>query len=127
MPQTQLPAHAPPTTKQLHLRHLLSKLQRFASDPARAVWGQHTQALCTADASARRVDRWHKIAQEGMKAFDGVHRKDRLWPSKESIYSWISRKYAVLFDALKQEEILPIDVLNAVVRDFSSCGDLSSA
>ena len=125
MPQTQLPAHAQPEIKQLHLVKPLATLARLASDPARAAFGQHLEGPYPADASAHRVERWHRIAQEGIETFNSVYRKDRLWPCKEFIYSWLSRKHAVLFDALSREEILPIDVLDAVVRDFSSCGDFS--
>ena len=117
MPQTQLPAPADPSIGRLHLARLLLGLGRLASDPARAAWGQHLKIPSPADASAERVEKWYVIAKEGIQAFDGVYRRSWLWPYKEEIYQWLSRKYDVLLDALKRDEILPIDVLDAVVSE----------
>lgn len=100
------------------------------------MWGQHTRGPATPDASARRVDRWYEIALEGIKAFDEVTRNHRLlWPSKESIHRWLSRKHDVLFDALSRGDILPIDVLDAVleidvlrlIKDLVKCSPTISA
>ena len=91
------------------------------------VWAYRVSRPDAVDASARRAVRWYEIAHEGIKTFKGarIRQNAPLYPLKQQIYLWLSRKHDVLFDALSKGEILPIDVLDAVVRDFSSCGNLS--
>ena len=83
-------------------------------------WNARKRKPHMVDASARRADRWYAIAREGIKPFNSVKRGDPLWPSKGQLYLWLFRKHDVLLDALNRRDILPIDVLDAVVRGFSS-------
>ena len=120
MPQTQLSAAAYPTTPQLILLPSLGKLARLASGMTQEGWNARKRKPHMVDASARRADRWYAIAREGIKPFNSVKRGDPLWPSKGQLYLWLFRKHDVLLDALNRRDILPIDVLDAVVRGFSS-------
>ena len=124
MPQTHLEA-ATPTITFLNLKTPLSKLGRLASGMSQKAWEYQDHRPETVDASARRAVRWYEIAREGIKAFqdERIARGNPLWTFKREIYCWLLRKHDVLLDALNRGDILPIDVLDAVVRGFSSYGN----
>lgn len=76
------------------------------------------------DASARRVADW-RTAVELMVGRWSVRRAGRDFvfrEAKESVSEWLRTKHKTLTQALKEGEILPIDVLDAVVRSpFAPC------
>ena len=124
MPQTHLEA-ATPTITYLNLKTPLSKLGRLASGMSQKAWEYRDHRPETVDASARRAVRWYEIAREGIKAFQDarITAGTPLWNVKRQTYLWLLRKHQVLLDALNRGDILPIDVLDAVVRGFSSYGN----
>lgn len=120
MPRDQEPErgpHAPAAGQErIGLFEALNALARLASGVSARAWKQRNQYPQKLDASARRAHRWYDIARAELA---GYSTSEASIP-KKSIYRWLSRKHAVLYRALHAGEILQIDVLDAVVRDFPS-------
>ena len=102
----------------------LLNLAKLAAGVPYHIWQQRKGRLGTLDKSALRVHRWHSASRELANRWISVaSRNHPLTPKKKEMSLWLVRKHAVLSHALSVGEILPIDVLDAVVRG-SWCCDL---
>ena len=118
MPQSQVQRDNQPN-RGITLRSALGDLGRLASNLETTHWRSLRNSH--RHDSVQRVARWHSVAIKASSRYNSVRRGHELWDLKQSLYHWLTHKHSVLKDALRRGEILQVDVLNAVVCDYSSC------
>ena len=119
------PANKKDSNRSRDVKTLIGRLAQLASGMDDHAWktrnrkGYHHGM----DAAGRRAVRWKDAADVMLGPWRDLQCGAAL-PVKLNIAEWLRNKYSTLTEALREGAILPIDVLDAVVRNsfFTASG-----